>query len=57
MEKRECDVSLFRGSVKLEMKVDGGECNPVKGRSELEAEMIIWYFAETLLSWVILLTG
>lgn len=34
-------------SFKLEAK---GRCNPVKGRSELETETIIWCFSETLLS-------
>ena len=33
------------------------EGRPVKGRSELETEMMIWYFSAALLSSIILLTS
>lgn len=44
----------FEASCKLE---NTGRCNPVKGRSELETETIIWCFSETLLSCIILLNS
>lgn len=44
----------FEASFKLE---SAGRCNPMKGRSELETETIIWCFSETLLSCIILLNS
>lgn len=50
-------ILALKPSVKLQTKGNQGECNPVKGRSELETETIIWYFSETLLACIILLNS
>ena len=57
VEDRIWYIHTLGPSVKLETKGKRSECNPVKGRSELETETTIWYFSETLLSCIILLNS
>lgn len=56
-EERIRYILTLRPNVKLHTKGIQGKCNPMKGRSELETETIIWYFSETLLSCIILLNS
>ena len=50
-------VFILRQSIKLETMGSWTEGSLVKGRSELETEMIIWYVSATLLSSINLFTS